>query len=79
MVLVLMAKPSAEIEEWATRRLPPLLMASWPAWMVECFSRDYQKEIVNFYGSNEGISLFATSFSEAADAGAFTAGMWISS
>jgi len=29
-------------------------------WMVETFSRDYGKEIVNFYGSNEGISLFAT-------------------
>ncbi len=29
-------------------------------WMVETFSRDYGKEVVNFYGSNEGISLFAT-------------------
>ncbi|MFK7975742.1 MAG: class I adenylate-forming enzyme family protein [Halioglobus sp.] len=29
-------------------------------WMIETFSRNYQKEIVNFYGSNEGISLFAT-------------------
>jgi len=29
-------------------------------WMIETFSRDYGKEVVNFYGSNEGISLFAT-------------------
>ncbi|MEH6587387.1 MAG: class I adenylate-forming enzyme family protein [Halioglobus sp.] len=28
--------------------------------MIETFGRDYGKEIVNFYGSNEGISLFAT-------------------
>lgn len=29
-------------------------------WMIEIFSRDYGVEVVNFYGSNEGISLFAT-------------------
>jgi cyclohexanecarboxylate-CoA ligase len=29
-------------------------------WMIETFGRDYGKEIVNFYGSNEGISLFST-------------------
>jgi acyl-CoA synthetase (AMP-forming)/AMP-acid ligase II len=29
-------------------------------WMIETFARDYGKEIINFYGSNEGISLFAT-------------------
>jgi cyclohexanecarboxylate-CoA ligase len=29
-------------------------------WMIDTFSRDFGKEIVNFYGSNEGISLFAT-------------------
>lgn len=29
-------------------------------WMIETFSREYGKEVVNFYGSNEGISLFAT-------------------
>ena len=29
-------------------------------WMIETFSRDYGKEVVNFYGSNEGIALFAT-------------------
>jgi acyl-CoA synthetase (AMP-forming)/AMP-acid ligase II len=29
-------------------------------WMIETFSRDFGKEVVNFYGSNEGISLFAT-------------------
>jgi acyl-CoA synthetase (AMP-forming)/AMP-acid ligase II len=29
-------------------------------WMIETFDRDYDKPIVNFYGSNEGISLFAT-------------------
>jgi cyclohexanecarboxylate-CoA ligase len=29
-------------------------------WMIEVFDRDYDKQIVNFYGSNEGISLFAT-------------------
>ncbi len=29
-------------------------------WMIEIFSRDFAKEVVNFYGSNEGISLFAT-------------------
>ena len=29
-------------------------------WMIETFRRDYGKEVVNFYGSNEGISLFAT-------------------
>ncbi|MEJ8567867.1 class I adenylate-forming enzyme family protein [Elongatibacter sediminis] len=29
-------------------------------WMVEVFDRDYGKPIVNFYGSNEGISLFST-------------------
>jgi cyclohexanecarboxylate-CoA ligase len=29
-------------------------------WMIETFSRDYGVEVVNFYGSNEGISLFAT-------------------
>ena len=28
--------------------------------MIETFDRDYQKAIVNFYGSNEGISLFST-------------------
>lgn len=28
--------------------------------MIATFSRDYGKEIVNFYGSNEGISLFST-------------------
>lgn len=29
-------------------------------WMVAVFDRDYRKPIVNFYGSNEGISLFST-------------------
>ncbi len=29
-------------------------------WMIETFRRDYGKEIVNFYGSNEGIALYAT-------------------
>ena len=29
-------------------------------WMIEIFSREFAKEVVNFYGSNEGISLFAT-------------------
>lgn len=29
-------------------------------WMIEIFGRDFGKEIVNFYGSNEGISLFST-------------------
>jgi acyl-CoA synthetase (AMP-forming)/AMP-acid ligase II len=29
-------------------------------WMIEVFSRDFGKEVVNFYGSNEGISLFST-------------------
>ena len=29
-------------------------------WMIDTFSRDFGKEVVNFYGSNEGISLFAT-------------------
>lgn len=29
-------------------------------WMIETFGREYGKEVVNFYGSNEGISLFAT-------------------
>lgn len=29
-------------------------------WMIEIFGRDFGKEVVNFYGSNEGISLFAT-------------------
>ena len=29
-------------------------------WMIEIFSRDFGKEVVNFYGSNEGISLFST-------------------
>jgi len=29
-------------------------------WMIETFGRDFGKEVVNFYGSNEGISLFAT-------------------
>lgn len=29
-------------------------------WMIDTFSREYGKEVVNFYGSNEGISLFAT-------------------
>jgi cyclohexanecarboxylate-CoA ligase len=29
-------------------------------WMIETFGNDYGKEIVNFYGSNEGISLFST-------------------
>jgi acyl-CoA synthetase (AMP-forming)/AMP-acid ligase II len=28
--------------------------------MIETFGRDYGKEVVNFYGSNEGISLFST-------------------
>ena len=28
--------------------------------MIETFDRNYQKAIVNFYGSNEGISLFST-------------------
>lgn len=29
-------------------------------WMIETFARDYGKEIINFYGSNEGIALFCT-------------------
>jgi acyl-CoA synthetase (AMP-forming)/AMP-acid ligase II len=29
-------------------------------WMIDTFSREYGVEVVNFYGSNEGISLFAT-------------------
>jgi cyclohexanecarboxylate-CoA ligase len=29
-------------------------------WMIEIFSRDFGKEVINFYGSNEGISLFST-------------------
>lgn len=29
-------------------------------WMIEIFSRDFAKEVVNFYGSNEGISLHST-------------------
>lgn len=29
-------------------------------WMIDTFSREFGKEVVNFYGSNEGISLFAT-------------------
>ncbi|MCB1701258.1 MAG: acyl--CoA ligase [Halioglobus sp.] len=29
-------------------------------WMIETFGRDYGVEVINFYGSNEGISLFAT-------------------
>ncbi len=29
-------------------------------WMIETFDRDYGVDVVNFYGSNEGISLFAT-------------------
>jgi len=29
-------------------------------WMIETFDREYGKPVVNFYGSNEGISLFAT-------------------
>ena len=29
-------------------------------WMIETFSRDFGKEVVNFYGSNEGISLLST-------------------
>lgn len=29
-------------------------------WMIETFARDYGVEVINFYGSNEGISLFAT-------------------
>lgn len=28
--------------------------------MIETFGRDYGKEVINFYGSNEGICLFAT-------------------
>ncbi len=29
-------------------------------WMIKIFDESYQKQIVNFYGSNEGISLFST-------------------
>jgi acyl-CoA synthetase (AMP-forming)/AMP-acid ligase II len=29
-------------------------------WMIQTFGEKYGKEIVNFYGSNEGISLYAT-------------------
>jgi cyclohexanecarboxylate-CoA ligase len=29
-------------------------------WMIDTFSREFGKEVVNFYGSNEGISLFST-------------------
>jgi len=29
-------------------------------WMIETFGREYGIEIVNFYGSNEGISLFSS-------------------
>jgi acyl-CoA synthetase (AMP-forming)/AMP-acid ligase II len=29
-------------------------------WMIQTFDQKYQKKIVNFYGSNEGISLFST-------------------
>lgn len=30
------------------------------AWMVEVFDQRYQKKIINFYGSNEGICLYST-------------------
>jgi len=30
------------------------------SWMIEIFTKDYKKEVVNFYGSNEGICLLAT-------------------
>ena len=29
-------------------------------WMIETFAKKYGKEVLNFYGSNEGISLFCT-------------------
>ena len=29
-------------------------------WMIETFAEKYGKEVINFYGSNEGISLFCT-------------------
>ena len=29
-------------------------------WMIETFDREFGKAVINFYGSNEGISLFAT-------------------
>jgi cyclohexanecarboxylate-CoA ligase len=29
-------------------------------WMIDTFSREFGKEVINFYGSNEGISLFST-------------------
>lgn len=29
-------------------------------WMIQTFAEKYDKEIVNYYGSNEGISLFST-------------------
>jgi acyl-CoA synthetase (AMP-forming)/AMP-acid ligase II len=29
-------------------------------WMIRTFGEEYGKEIINFYGSNEGISLFST-------------------
>ena len=29
-------------------------------WMIDVFSKEYGKEIINFYGSNEGICLLAT-------------------
>jgi cyclohexanecarboxylate-CoA ligase len=29
-------------------------------WMIEIFGRDFGKEVINFYGSNEGISLYST-------------------
>jgi cyclohexanecarboxylate-CoA ligase len=29
-------------------------------WMIETFSQQYGKEVINFYGSNEGVALFCT-------------------
>jgi acyl-CoA synthetase (AMP-forming)/AMP-acid ligase II len=31
-------------------------------WMIKKFGEDYGKEIINFYGSNEGISLYSTPY-----------------
>ncbi len=57
-----LAKSEAMWNQFDFSRLRSVGSGSAPLapWMVEIFDRKYEKPIVNFYGSNEGIALFCT-------------------
>lgn len=57
-----LAKSPALWQQLDTSHLRAIGSGSAPlsAWMVETFERDFATPIVNLYGSNEGVTLFAT-------------------